>query len=90
VVGALEKLADTLRAKSPLIARHIEQAATAVRARQTRREYVEALEVLTQGWAEGRKVRLRYRSYTKDEMTKCTFTPYFIVIVPSKRVELNG
>ncbi len=78
VVKALEKLADTLRAKSPLIARHIEQAATSVRARQTRREYVEALEVLTQGWAEGKKVRLRYRSYTKDEMTERTFSPYFI------------
>jgi proteasome accessory factor B len=78
VVRALEKLADTLRAKSPLIARHIEQAATAVRSRQTRREYVEALEVLTQGWAEGKKVRLRYRSYTKDEMTERTFSPYFI------------
>jgi proteasome accessory factor B len=78
VVRALEKLADTLRAKSPLIARHIEQAATAVRSRQTRREYVEALEVLTQGWAEGKKVRLRYRSYTKDETTERTFSPYFI------------
>jgi predicted DNA-binding transcriptional regulator YafY len=78
VVKALEKLADTLRANSPLIARHIEQAAIAVRARQTRREYVEALEVLTQGWAEGRKVRLRYRSYTKDETTERTFAPYFI------------
>src|SRR2546421_4196589 len=78
VVKALEKLADTLRTKSPLIARHIEQAATAVRSRQTRREYVEALEVLTQGWAEGRKVRLRYRSYTKDETTERTFAPYFI------------
>jgi len=78
VVKALEKLADTLRAKSPLIARHIDQAATAVRARQTRREYVEALEVLTQGWAEGKKVRLRYRSYTKDETTERSFAPYFI------------
>jgi proteasome accessory factor B len=78
VVKALEKLADTLRSKSPLIARHIEQAAISVRARQTRREYVEALEVLTQGWAEGRKVRLRYRSYTKDEMTERTFSPFFI------------
>ncbi len=78
VVRALEKLADTLRAKSPLIARHIDQAATAVRSRHTRREYVEALEALTQGWAEGKKVRLRYRSYTKDETTERTFAPYFI------------
>jgi len=78
VVKALEKLADTLRAKSPLFARHIDQAATAVRTRKIRREYVEALEVLTQGWAEGKKVRLRYRSYTKDETTERTFAPYFI------------
>src|SRR6266436_3264675 len=70
VVKALEKLADALRAKSPLIARHIDQAATAVRSRRTRREDVEALEVLPQGWAEGKKVRLRYRSYTKEEMTE--------------------
>ena len=72
VVKALEQLADTLRAKSPFIARHIEQAATSLRTRQTRREYVEALEVLTQGWAERRKVRLRYRA---------------LISVPSSRVE---
>jgi predicted DNA-binding transcriptional regulator YafY len=72
VVKALEKLADALDAKSPLIAHHIAQAA-AVRQRRMRREYVEALEVLTQGWAEGRKVRLRYRSYAKDETTERTF-----------------
>lgn len=78
VVKALEKLADALRAKSPLITRHIEQAAIAVRSRHTRREYVESLEVLTQGWAEGKKVRLRYRSYTKNETTQRTFAPYFI------------
>ena len=78
VVRALEKLADALDAKSPLIAHHIAQAATAVRQRRMRREYVEALEVLTQGWAEGRNVRLRYRSYTKDETTERTFAPYFI------------
>jgi proteasome accessory factor B len=78
VVRALEKLADALDAKSPLIAHHIAQAAAAVRQRRMRREYVEALEILTQGWAEGRKVRLRYRSYTKDETTERTFAPYFI------------
>src|SRR5262245_31728300 len=78
VVKALEKLADALEAKSPLMARHVAQAAAAVRQRRMRREYVEALEVLTQGWAEGRKVRLRYRSYAKDETTERTFAPYFI------------
>jgi proteasome accessory factor B len=78
VVRALDKLSDALEAKSPLIAGHIARAATAVRERQVRREYVEALEVITQGWATGRKVRLRYRSYTKDETTDRTIAPYFV------------
>lgn len=78
VVKALEKLADALDAKSPLMAHHIAQAASAVRVRRVRREYVEALEILTRGWAEGRKVRMRYRSYTKDETTERIFAPYFI------------
>jgi predicted DNA-binding transcriptional regulator YafY len=78
VVRALEKLADALDAKSPMMAQYIAQAAVAVRSRRTRGEYIAALEALTQGWAEGRKVRLRYRSYTKDETTERTFAPYFI------------
>jgi predicted DNA-binding transcriptional regulator YafY len=78
VVTAMEKLAEALQARSPFIARHIEQAAIAVRARETRKEYVRALEVLTQGWAEGKKIQLRYHSYTKDETTVRTFAPYFI------------
>jgi predicted DNA-binding transcriptional regulator YafY len=77
VVKALEKLADALSAKSPFMAGHIGRAADAVRARRVRREYVEALEVLTQGWAEGRKVRLRYRS-SENEITERIFAPYFI------------
>src|SRR5215510_2062769 len=48
VVKALEKLADALRAKSPLIAQHVDLAANAVRARLIRPAYVEALEALTQ------------------------------------------
>ncbi len=78
VVRALEKLSDALQSKSPLIAGHIARAAAAVRTRQARRAYVEVLEVITQGWAMGRKIRLRYRSYTKDEVTERTFAPYFI------------
>lgn len=78
VVGALDKLADALRVRSPLIAEHIARAADAVRSRKVRREYVEAMQVITQGWAERRKVRLRYRAYWKDEVTERTFAPYFI------------
>lgn len=78
VVRALDKLSDALQPKSPLIAGHIARAAAAVRERRVRREYVEALEVITQGWATGRKVSLRYRSYSKDETTERIFAPYFI------------
>ena len=78
VVRALEKLSDALQSRSPVIAEHIARAASAVRERRVRREYVAALEVITQGWATGRKVVLRYRSYEKDELTERTFAPYFI------------
>lgn len=78
VVTALEKLAAALSDRSPLLARHIERAAAAVRARPSRPDYVQALETLTQAWAQGRKVRLRYRSYTTGETTERTFSPYFI------------
>lgn len=78
VVRALDKLSDALQSKSPLVAEHIARAASAVRERRVRREYIEALEVITQAWATGRKVRLRYRSYSKDETTERTFAPYFI------------
>lgn len=78
VVSALDKLADALRTRSPLIARHIAQAAAAVRERPARDPYVQVLEALTLAWAQGRKVRLRYRSYTTGEATERVFAPYFI------------
>jgi len=78
VVTALEKLAEVLQMSSPIIAHHIEQAAAAVRSRNTRPEYIHSLQVLTQGWAEGRAVHFHYRSYDKDEETERTFGTYFI------------
>jgi len=78
VVSALDKLGDALQTRSPLIANHIARAAAVVRERPIRRAYVEALETLTWGWATGRKVRLRYHSYSKDETTERLFAPYFI------------
>ncbi len=77
VIRALEKLADALRIRSPLIARHIDQAANAVRDRRVRPDYVEALEALTQGWAEGCKVWMRYRNMA-GRVSERTLAPYFI------------
>jgi proteasome accessory factor B len=77
VVKALEKLADALRIKSPLIARHIDMAAGAVRVRRVHPAYVEALQVLAQGWAEERKIWMRYRSF-QNRVSERTLSPYFI------------
>ncbi|MBA3946024.1 MAG: WYL domain-containing protein [Herpetosiphonaceae bacterium] len=77
VVRALEKLADALRTTSPFIAQHIDRAAAGVRSRTTRPAYVEALEALTRGWAEQRKVRLHYRN-ADGRVSERTFAPYFI------------
>lgn len=77
VVQALEKLADALRDRSPLIAGHIDQAAAAVAARHSRPHYVEALEALVLGWATGKKVRIRYRA-ANNTVTKRVIAPYFI------------
>lgn len=78
VVAALEKLADAVRGRSAMVARHIDLAAASVRGRNSRPEYVHALEILGQAWAEGRKVRLTYWSYSKNETTQRMFAPYFI------------
>lgn len=78
VVTALEKLADALRLRSTLIARHVDLAAASVRERRVRHEYVHAIETLGRAWAEGRKVRLTYWSYSKGETTERVFAPYFI------------
>ena len=77
-VKALEKLADALRARAALMARHIDEAALAVSRRTPRPHYVQCIETLARAWAEGRKARLVYHSYTKDEITERLFAPYFI------------
>ncbi|MBP8252347.1 MAG: WYL domain-containing protein [Herpetosiphon sp.] len=77
VVRAMEKLADALRDKSPLIAQHIDRAANAVRMRRSRPEYVEALETITQSWASFQKVTFSYRN-AQGEHSDRTFSPYFI------------
>jgi predicted DNA-binding transcriptional regulator YafY len=78
VVKALEKLADALRSRAPLMAHHMGEAARAVSLRAHRPTYLEAVEVLGRAWAKGRKVKLVYHSYSKDETTERVFAPYFI------------
>lgn len=85
VVSALERLSDALRLKTPLIAEHIARAAAAVRERPSRPSYVNTLGILTEAWALGKKVWLRYESQRTneageiiDDITARTFAPYFL------------
>lgn len=75
VVVALERLADALRDRAPAVAQHIDLAARSVAARPHRYAYIEALQAITQGWIERRKVRLRYRD-SKGEVTERICAPY--------------
>lgn len=78
VIKALEKLADALRAHSPLVANHLAAAASTVHARPARPAFVAAFEALTIGWIERRKVSLTYSSYRDDTPTDRLFAPYFV------------
>ncbi len=76
--GALDQLADALATRTPELARHIHVAAQSVRARAVQPAYVAALESLTRGWIERRKVRLTYRAITTGAETTRTFAPYYL------------
>jgi predicted DNA-binding transcriptional regulator YafY len=81
VVKALVKLADALQQHSPLVARHITQAAASVRERPTQTDYVEAFEVITQAWFLARKARITYQGASDEQATERLFSPY--VLEPS-------
>lgn len=77
VVRGIEKLADAIAGRSPLIARHMVQAAAVVRERPPWPEYLHALETITTGWAEGRKVHITYENQA-GRVSERTIAPYFI------------
>src|SRR5262249_25665812 len=60
------KLADTLHEDAPPFAHAIEDAARLLRALPERVGYRAILETVTQGWARGRKVALRYRNLANE------------------------
>ncbi len=75
VVSALEKLATAT--PSP-VQEHIARAAALVLERGADGRYVAVLETLARGWAERRRVRLRYRSAGSEASREREFEVYFI------------
>ncbi len=78
IVKSLEKLADALQAHSALVAHHIAQSADTISARPSRPDYVQAFEILTQSWLQGRKARIRYQSLNDEHAIERLFWPYII------------
>lgn len=78
VSSLLGKLADTLRARSPLVAEHIAEASALADEKPPRPEFIRVFETLGRGWIESRKVRFHYESYPNGEQTERTVCPYFI------------
>lgn len=78
--SALRKLSIALQTLAPRISQHLCQSAEAMddRSRHYDPVYLQALEKLTLGWAEGRKVQIWYRSDDEGEVHTYQFAPYFI------------
>jgi len=78
--SALRKLGLALESLAPHISRHMQQSADSIdeAARWNDQGYLRSLEVLTDAWAEGRKVRVWYRKERNEAVEEYVFCPYFI------------
>jgi CRISPR-associated endonuclease/helicase Cas3 len=79
-VEALEKLGVALQGVMPELGTHIARTSASLQERLPKQKstYQHNLELLTQAWAEGRKVQLRYRSLHGHKVFQHTFAPYFL------------
>ena len=78
--SALRKLALALERLAPHVRRHLVQSAETMDERTRRFDpgYLQALEKLTEAWAEGCLTQIWYRSVSKNEIHEYRFGPYFI------------
>lgn len=74
VVRALVALADALPAEIG----HVIHEMVADRIGEERSPFAHAFEVVTLGWATGRKVRMRYRSLHSEEIRDTVLEPYLV------------
>lgn len=75
IVSALEQMAAGIQDQT--IARHIQRAAKVIKDRRQNPGFVETVKILTQAWAEQRKVQITYRSGAGEE-TERVICPYFL------------
>lgn len=78
--SALRKIGQALARLAPQISVYITSSAEEIDelARSVNPTYMRVLEMLANGWAEGRKVRVWHRKSAPDPVVEYTFSPYYI------------
>lgn len=78
--AALRKIGASMEHWAGRLSRHILEAADALDEMAQRQDpiYLQALETITLGWAELRRVRIWHRSDRTGQVTQYLFSPYFI------------
>lgn len=78
--SALRKIGQALARLAPKISAYITSSAEKIDelARFDNPTYMHVLEMLTNGWAEGRKVRVWHRTSANDPVKEYTLSPYYV------------
>ena len=78
--AALRKLGMSMEKLAPQISHHVQQSADVMDDAAQRRDfqYLQVLEAMTSGWAEGRKLRIWYRRGPDQEVVSYIYAVYFI------------
>ena len=80
VVSAMHKLGLALERLAPLISNHLKQSALVAESDEQKNDpvYLNALELLTEAWAENRKTHIWHKSEKEQVIHDYKFSPYFI------------
>lgn len=78
VVNALDKLAASL--PDATLSEHMSRAATVIRAKPMRTNYVQIVETLTRAWADRRIVAIQYLAPDRDTPQERIIAPYFLEV----------
>jgi CRISPR-associated endonuclease/helicase Cas3 len=78
--AALRKISQATCTLAPQISRHIARSADRIDelAHYDNPSYMRVLETLTEGWAQGKKVRVWHRRTPADPLNESLFSPYYI------------
>ncbi len=82
VVSALEKIAASL--PNATLSEHMSHAASVIKGKPLRGNYIQILETLTRAWADRRLVRISYWAADRPEAQERIIAPYFLEVSRSE------